>query len=268
MTERVTLTIDNDIATVTLNRADKHNAIDMAMFHAIDNVINKLKKNNKIRAVIVHGDGENFCTGLDVKSVLKSQSNGAKLLFKWLPGQSNLAQRVSTGWREIPCPVIMVLHGKVWGGGLQIAQGGDFRIAQPDTELSILEAKWGLIPDMGGALSIKEQMQTDKAKYLAMTGKSVLAQEALDIGLITEVNEDPMARALQMVEEIKVLSPDSVAGVKKLYNHISWRSQAYALAKESWYQIRILMGKNQRIKTYNQINSDKTPRSFKQRLKW
>ncbi len=267
-TTRVSLSIEDNIAKVTLNRPEKHNAIDMKMFEAIDRTINKLKNNREIRAVIVEGMGENFCSGLDIKSVLQSQTNALKLLFKWLPGQSNLAQRVSTGWRDIPCPVIMVVHGRCWGGGMQIALGGDFRIAHPNLQMSILEARWGLIPDMGGSLALKEQLPVDQAKYLAMTGKPLDANEALTKNLVTEVCDNPMERAVQIAQEIKHFSPDAIAGVKKLYNHSTWRSQAYALAKESWYQIRILMGKNQRIKTYNETHDSHEAKPFKPRIKW
>lgn len=266
--QRVTVIIEDDIAKVSLSRPEKHNAIDMDMFLAIDKTINLLKKNKNIRAVIVDGSGESFCSGLDVTSVLTSQKNSIKLLFKWLPGQSNLAQRVSTGWREIPCPVIMVVHGRCWGGGMQIALGGDFRIANPNTKMSILEARWGLIPDMGGSLALKEQLPVDQAKYLAMTGKEMTAQEALAKHLVTEVCDDPMARALELANEIKHFSPDAIAGVKKLYNHSTWRSQAYALAKETWYQIRIILGKNQRIKTYNETHEKSQAKAFKQRINW
>jgi enoyl-CoA hydratase/carnithine racemase len=265
---RVTLSIENNIATVKLNRADKHNAIDMDMFEAIDKTINELKGNRTIRAVIVHGDGENFCSGLDITSVLQSKRNAIKLLFKWLPGQSNLAQRVSTSWRDIPCPVIMVVHGMCWGGGMQIALGGDFRIASPNMKMSILEARWGLIPDMGGSIALKEQIPVDQAKYLAMTGKEISADEAMSKHLVTEVSDSPMERAIEIAKKIEEFSPDAIAGVKKLYNHSTWRSQAYALAKESWYQIRIIMGKNQRIKTYNQTHDIEKAKAFKPRIKW
>ena len=265
---RVSLTIENNIALVTLSRPEKFNAIDVPMFDAISSTIKTLKRNTHIRAVIVNAQGDNFCTGLDVKSVLQKQSNSIKLLFKWLPGQSNLAQVVSTGWREIPCPVIMVVHGKCWGGGMQIALGGDFRIASPDMEMSILEARWGLIPDMGGSLALKEQLPVDQAKYLAFTGKAITAEEALAKNLVTEVVNDPLQRAKDIAEEISHFSPDAIAGVKKLYNHSTWRSQAYALAKESWYQIRVMLGKNQRIKTYNETHDAEKAKPFKPRMKW
>lgn len=268
MPERVKLRVEDQVAIVTLARADKRNAIDMEMFEQIDSTITELRNNKSLRAVVVVGAGEDFCTGIDVKSALQSRANGRKLLFKLLPGQSNLAQRVSTGWRTIPCPVIMGLHGRVWGGGLQIALGGDFRIATSDTQLSIMEARWGLIPDMGGSLALREQLPVDVAKYLAMTATPIDAYRALQYHLITEIDENPMERALAMIGEIKAQSPDTVAAVKKLLTQGTGRSQAYLLARESWYQMRLLLGKNQRIKTFNERHPDEPAQDFVRRSSW
>ncbi|MFD2166877.1 crotonase/enoyl-CoA hydratase family protein [Thalassotalea euphylliae] len=267
MSAPVVTHIENDIAYVTLNRGDKHNALNMDMFFAISQTIKSLKKNKQIRAVIVHGDGVDFCTGLDVKSVMNSMGNAVRLLFKWRPGKANLAQYVSTGWQDIPVPVIMALHGRVWGGGLQIALGGDFRIAHPDTMLSVMEARWGLLPDMGGTISLREHLPTDKAKLLAMTGKELTAEEAHEFGLLTEISNEPLLAAKALAQELLEQSPDSNAAVKKLYSNAWWHSKGFALARESWYQIKIILGKNQRIKTYNQLNPEKE-KSFKQRVNW
>ena len=258
---------ENDIAFVDFNRAEKHNALNMDMFKAIRQTIKTLKKDRNIRAVIVQGKGVDFCTGLDVRSVMKSPSNAVKLLFKFLPGQSNLAQYVSTGWQEIPVPVIMVLHGRVWGGGLQIALGADFRIADEEAMFSVMEARWGLIPDMGGTLALKELMPTDKAKLLAMTGREFSAKQAAKLNLVTKVSDSPLDAAKKLAEEIAQQSPDAVAGVKKLYKNAWWHSKGFALARESWYQIKVMAGKNQRIKTFNQTNPDNT-KPFKSRGNW
>jgi len=269
MTENsVLLTIENQIAYVTLNRAEKHNALNMSMFYQIDNVIKQLKNNRNIRVVIVRGKGCDFCSGLDIKSVMKSPLNILKLLFKWLPGRSNLAQRVSTGWRTIPVPVIMVLHGRVWGGGLQIALGADFRFAQSNSEFSIMEAKWGLIPDMGGTLALKEHLPVDQAKLLAMTGKELSASQALEYKLITSVSDDPLEQALTLATELSDQSPDAIAGVKKLYNNAWWNSARFALAKESFYQIKIILNKNQAIKSFNQTHESSLAKRFKKRMHW
>lgn len=266
--QRVTLKIINEIAYVTLNRPDKCNALDMAMFIAIRTTIKHLKKDRTIRAVIVTGIGEDFCSGLDIKSVMSSVKAPLVLLFKWLPWQSNLAQFVSTGWREIPTPVIVVIKGRCWGGGLQIALGADFRIATPAASISIMESRWGLIPDMGGTLALKELMTLDKAKELAMTGEVITGTQALNYGLVTYVDDNPFDRAVQLAKEISEQSPDAIAATKKLYNKSWWSKPGFALARESYYQIRILLGKNRAIKTYNQTHQDDKPRSFIKRKNW
>ncbi|WP_019026774.1 crotonase/enoyl-CoA hydratase family protein [Colwellia piezophila] len=265
---RVNLTIKNGIAHVSLNRPDKHNAIDIKMFYAISQTIKQLKVDRSIRAVIVEGIGEDFCSGLDIKSVMKSAKAPLQLLFKWLPWQANLAQYVSVGWRKIPAPVIMVIHGRCWGGGLQIALGGDFRIAAPDTSISIMESRWGLIPDMGGTLALRELLSLDIAKELAMTGAIINGEQALNYGLVTHVDEDPAEKALQLAQAICQQSPDAVAATKKLYNKSWWSKPGFALLRESYYQVKILLGKNQKIKTYNQLHQDEKTREFVKRQNW
>jgi len=266
--KRVTVEVRSQIAHVTFNRADKHNALDMPMFYAIRKTIKRLKDDKEIRAVIVQGNGEDFCSGLDIKSVMKSRSDPLKLLFKWLPWQANLAQYVSTGWRDIPVPVIMAIHGRCWGGGLQIALGADFRIAAPGASIAIMEARWGLIPDMGGTLALKELIQLDVAKELAMTGEVIIAEQALAYGLITHLDENPHKRALELAETISKHSPDAVAATKKLYNKSWWSNSGLALLRESYYQVRILLGKNFSVKTYNQTNPDKDSKKFIKRKNW
>lgn len=252
----VTLKVEDNIAFVTLNRAEKRNALDMTMFKTIDNISRQLRKNREIRAVIVQANGEDFCSGLDIKSVLSQKSSAMSLLAKWLPGQANLAQRVSYNWRKIPVPVIMVIHGRCWGGGLQIALGADFRFASPDASFSIMEGKWGLIPDMGGNLVLRELVSKDVALKLTMTAEVVSAQQALDYGLITLVSDEPLGQAKELVAQIVERSPDAVAATKKLYHQNWFKADWVMLAKESYYQIKILMGKNQKRAVKKQLKPD------------
>jgi enoyl-CoA hydratase/carnithine racemase len=268
LNKRITVEISNQIAHVNFNRKDKHNALDMRMFHEIKKTIKSLKVDKSIRAVIVRGNGDDFCSGLDIKSVMKSRSDPLKLLFKWFPWRANLAQYVSTGWRDINAPVIMVIHGRCWGGGLQIALGGDFRIASPDSSIAIMEARWGLIPDMGGTLALKELIKLDVAKELAMTGKIINGNQAFAYGLVTHVDAEPYDRAVELAQTIVKHSPDAVAATKKLYNKSWWGKSGVALARESFYQIKILLGKNYKVKTYNQTNPNEEARKFLDRKEW
>ncbi|ASP49052.1 crotonase/enoyl-CoA hydratase family protein [Cognaticolwellia beringensis] len=269
MTEqRVSVEITNNIAHVKLNRANKLNALDMPMFIAIRSTIKILRKNREIRAVIVSGNGDDFCSGLDVKSIMKSPMNMLKLLFKVLPWRSNLAQVVSTGWQTIPVPVICAIHGRCWGGGLQIALGADFRFSTPDSSLSILEGKWGLIPDMGGTIALRDLMAIDQAKKLAMTAEMFTGEQALALNLVTEITTTPLADAQAFALSLVSQSPDAIAANKRLYNK-SWKgSKGIALFRESYYQIRILMGKNVHRKIYNQTHEAEQHKAFLTRKKW
>ena len=263
----LTLAKRNNIAYVTLNRPEKRNALDMAMFKAIDKVSRQLRKDRHIRAVIVQGAGEDFCSGLDIKSVMQDKSAVLSLLRKWLPGKANLAQRVSYNWRQIPVPVIMVLQGRCWGGGLQIALGADFRYATPGSSLSIMEGKWGLIPDMAGNLALREVVAKDVAMRLSMTAEVIDAQTARDIGLITGISEEPLKTAEKLAAQISERSPDSVAAVKKLYQQNWFRPDWWMLAKESYYQVRILLGKNQAKAVKKQLKPE-SESEYLPRKKW
>jgi enoyl-CoA hydratase/carnithine racemase len=162
----------------------------------------------------------------------------------------------------------MAIHGRCWGGGLQIALGGDFRIATPNASLSIMESRWGLIPDMGGTIALRNIINIDIAKELAMTAAVIDGEKALSLGLITQVNNEPLAQAQKMAEVICQQSPDSIAATKKLYNK-SWASTlGITLLRESYYQIKILLGKNQKIKTYNQLHPEKVSKAFHDRKRW
>ena len=189
--KRIECVIKNQVAYVSLARPDKRNALDMTMFRELDVTIKKICKDRSIRAVILTGQGEDFCSGLDVKSVMASPKNPLKLLFKWLPWRSNLAQRVSIGWRRVPVPVIAVIQGRCWGGGLQIVLGTDFRMATPAATFSIMEGRWGLIPDMGGSLALREHCRADIAKELTMTAKIINAEDAQKFGLISHIHDNP-----------------------------------------------------------------------------
>jgi enoyl-CoA hydratase/carnithine racemase len=265
---RIECVIKSQVAYVSLARPDKRNALDMAMFKEIDVTIKRLRKNRSLRAVILTGQGEDFCSGLDVKSVMASPKNPLRLLFKWLPWRSNLAQRVSTGWRRIPVPVIAAIQGRCWGGGLQIVLGADFRIATPDASFSIMEGRWGLIPDMGGTLALREHCRADVVKELTMTAKIINCEDAHKYGLITHIDDNPLAAAESLANDLIQHSPDAVAGAKNLINK-SWSgSRGMALFRESWYQIRNLTSKNNRIKIWNQTHQDKPSKPFKNRKRW
>lgn len=225
---RVTTTLKKGgIAHVELSRPDKLNALDMPMFEAIAETAERLGQDKSVRAVVVSGQGRAFCTGLDVKSIAKNNplKSAQKLLTQRHPDDpaciSNLAQDVAYLWREVKAPVIAAVHGMCFGGGLQIALGADMRFCTPDCKLSIMEAKWGMIPDMSASVTLRELIPIDVAKELTMTGRILSGEEAAALNLVTRVVEDPLAEANKVAQEIVDRNPDAVAASKQLYQ-MNW----------------------------------------------
>jgi len=245
--ERVQIDIENGIAMVTLNRPEKYNGLDMPMFRAITGAARRLKKDRSVRAIILSGAGDAFCSGLDVKTVSKNPTNFLKLLFK--PGRkiSNLAQDVGYLWRDVPAPVIAVTHGYCFGGGFQIALGADFRFSTADCEFSIMESKWGLIPDMSLAVTLRELISIDLAKELTMTARRFSGTEAGAMGLVSRVCDDPMAEAKIFAQELAERSPDAVAASKLLFNRTWSATDKVALDWETRLQKKVIGRENQRI---------------------
>jgi len=240
MNKRVEIEYRDNIAIVSLNRPDKYNALDMAMFDAITATIAELRLKRNVRAVVLKGQGKGFCAGLDMTSVMKNPLNVHTLLKKPDGVASNLAQDVGYLWRSLPMPVIAVTHGSCFGGGMQIALGADFRYSTPDCRFSIMEAKWGLIPDMSLAVTLRELTRIDIAKELTMTGRIFDANEALSYGLVTKVCDDPLTQALEFAQQLTQRSPDAVMYAKKLLND-SWVSDdRAALDFETRYQKKLL----------------------------
>ena len=170
----------------------------------------------------------------------------AKALLAPVDGSpANLAQRAAYAWRELPVPVICVLQGIAFGGGFQIAMGADLRYAAPDVQLSIMEAKWGLIPDMAITATLRHVVAPDRAKELAFTAGVFDAQEALRLGIVTRVEDDPLAAAHLIAETIVARSPDAIRGIKRLVNEGWTGSESEALALEAAIQSSLLGGRNQ-----------------------
>lgn len=258
-TQCVKVTISDGIAYVQLNRPEKMNAINYLMFSELDRAIKKIQKNRAVRVVILSGAGGNFSSGLDVKSVMSAPMQAVKLLFKWLPGNANLAQRVSLGWQRLPVPVIAVLDGCCFGGGMQIALGADIRIATNDCQLSIMEAKWGLVPDMAGLVSLRQIMPKDQAMLLSLTAKVLSGEQAFALGLVTQLSEQSMAAAEQLARELIKTSPDATAAIKLSINR-SWTASVRSLlSRESLSQIRLLLGKNRSIAALRQLKDPEKP---------
>jgi enoyl-CoA hydratase/carnithine racemase len=234
------------VATVTMVRADKHNALDQAMFEGLTNAAGQLAGDVSVRAVVLHGEGKSFCSGLDIASFMSGQGGTGVLLERDSDRLANFAQRVAYDWSLVPAPVVAAIHGNCFGGGLQIALGADIRIAAPDAKLSIMEIKWGLVPDMGITQTLPRLVPIDVAKELTFSGRIVSGSEALALGLVTRNSDDPLASALALAEEIAQKSPDAVRAAKRLYDE-TWVSDdaAAALKRESELQTGLIGKPNQ-----------------------
>ncbi len=215
---RVSTEIRDHVAHVTLTRGDKMNGVDGAMAEAIVAAGEALCDNPDIRAVVLSGEGRAFCAGLDVASfaALAGGDPEAAIMPRLEGKNSNLYQEVALVWRRVPVPVIASLHGVVFGAGLQLALGADLRVAHPETRLSVMEMKWGLVPDMGGMVLMPGLMRSDVIRRLTYTGEEVTATQATEWGMVSEIADDPLARAQQIAELIAQKSPSAMRAAKRL----------------------------------------------------
>ncbi|MDP2633830.1 MULTISPECIES: crotonase/enoyl-CoA hydratase family protein [unclassified Pseudoalteromonas] len=240
----VKLEIQQHTAFVTLAREQKQNALSFIMFKQLNEIIKKIKKNKSVRAVIIQGEGEHFCAGLDVSSVMKNPMNILQLLFKWLPGNCNLAQKVVLGWQSLSVPVFAIIQGNCFGGGLQIALGADYRLVHSNAKLAVMEARWGLCPDMGANVILPSLLQRDQALWLASHANPIDAEKAHQLGLVTKVCDGPLQECLNMITILSSRSPDTLAAIKRVTQQSYATPRRHILAKETFSQIRLLVNKN------------------------
>lgn len=256
-TTRVSFIVESHIAYVTLNRSDKHNGLDEQMIIDLLKVAKMIKKNLAIRCVILQGAGPSFCAGLDFNYVAKNPSMIAKFFLKLPWRKDNIFQRVANQWRELPIPVIAVVHGNCFGAGMQIILACDYRIAKPDATLSILEMKWGLIPDMSGMVTLSRLTRLDIAQELTMTGRFFSGVEAEQYGLVSKISEKPLDDAKTLAANICLQSPDAIAATKYLFKKTWKKDTRAALFWERLTQLRLLGRKNQRIAMENGLSKNK-----------
>ncbi|PIB24048.1 hypothetical protein BFP76_02025 [Amylibacter kogurei] len=255
MLNTLTLDIDDNIALVTLNRPDKKNAMSFEMMQELAATGAELAQTAGLRAVIIQGADNTFCSGIDLASLmsLAGDLEGVKKRMIEVPeGAPNEFQAPAAIWADVPVPVIAVIEGVCFGAGAQLALGADFRIAAEDAKFAIMEAKWGLIPDMGISQSLPRLMRADQALDLIMTGRVLDMKEAKKLGLITHVAADPLAVAMGMIDGLKQQSPDALAASKRLVNE-TWGTTKSALNTEARIQAEIIGGKNQMEKVAAQM---------------
>src|SRR6201998_490357 len=252
MEQRVSITVSDGVADVRLVRADKMNALDAAMFEALVAATDRLSREKGVRAVVLSGEGRAFCAGLDMGRFAAMKEKGGngipggekRDLTVRMHGLANFPQTAVWGWRQLPVPVIAAVHGVAFGGGFQLALGADMRFLTPDARMSIMEIKWGLVPDMAGTPILASLVRDDILRDLTFTGRIFSALEALSYGLATRICDDPRAAALEMAREIAGKSPDAIRAAQRMLGRLSV-DPGPALLAESVEQQKLLGSANQ-----------------------
>ena len=249
MSDLVTIDInERGVADVRLNRPDKYNALSPQMFDAISLAGEALIDEKSVRAVVLSGNGRGFCAGLDFAGFRGMAGEKTERVERHAPPSNrpeNGAQWPALVWKHVPVPVIAAVHGVAYGGGFQIAMGADIRVAAPDAKFSVMEIKWGIIPDCSITQTLRDLVRLDVAKELTFTGRIFESPEAAELGLVTRVADDPLEAAMDMAELIATKSPDAIRLGKQLFED-SWRADTATGVKiEAQLQGRLIGSPNQ-----------------------
>jgi enoyl-CoA hydratase/carnithine racemase len=246
--DRVSIDLKDGVADVRLIRSDKMNALDYDMFEGIIEAGAALATMKGLRAVVLSGEGKAFCAGLDMASFAAMNKDGvpgARNLTARTHGIANRPQQCAWVWRTLPVPVIAAVHGVAFGGGFQIALGADMRYAAADTRFSVMEIKWGLVPDLAGTQLMRHLAREDVVRELTYTGRIFNGAEAQQYGFVTKVASDPRAAALEVAREIADKSPDAIRADKRLLNDAVAVEAAAGLMAESVEQEKLIGSPNQ-----------------------
>lgn len=254
--ERVSIAVKDGVADVRLNRPDKLNALDLAMFDGLVEAGDRIAADASVRAVVLSGEGRAFCAGLDLGSFqAMAATDRGSAVTSGLGDRSggritNHGQQAAYTWAELPVPVIAAVHGVALGGGLQVALGADLRFVAPDAQMSVLEIRWGLIPDMTGTHTLRRLVGLDVAKELTWTGRMVSGEEAVAIGLATRVCADPKEEALEFARQLAASSPHAIRAGKRLLNQSGLVEVAQQFKDES-REMGALIGSPNQVEAVN-----------------
>ncbi len=228
------------VAHVVLDRPDKLNALTLGMLDELVRTARALGRDDRVRAVVLRGEGDAFCAGLDLRRALRDPVGiGSRFVPRPWRG-TNTFQEACWVWRRLPVPVVAAVHGHCLGAGIQLALGADLRTTTTDASWSVREVRWGLVPDMTGTRTLAELVGLDVATELTLTGRLLPGSEAGSLGLATRVGDDPVALAHDLLAPMLEHDPTALASAKRLFRHTWTSSPRATFARERRAQLALL----------------------------
>ena len=235
MSETVRYERDGAIAIITIARPHVKNAMDASVFEGLTQAGIRADADEEVRVVVVTGEG-NFSSGIDT-SLLASQGEGGSATVDI----ARLQQAYSI-FEDMQHPSIAAIEGPAFGGGFQLALACDFRVVADGARMSVMETRWGIIPDLGATVRLPRLVGASRAKDLAMTAREIGAEEAYRIGLAdrTAPAGDALKVALELAGSLGAGPPLALRGIKRLVNAAFDHPVAAGLEREVATQRRIL----------------------------
>lgn len=234
--DKVRYELADGVATVTIARPEVRNAMDLDVFGGLEEAARRADRDPDARAVVLTGDGSAFSSGIDVSIFAEGLGGGGQ------PVDIESLQRSYTAFERCSKPVVAAIHGPAFGGGIQLALACDLRVAADDAELSVMETRWGIIPDLGAIHRLPRIVGLGRAKDLMLTGRRVPAEEALLIGLVNRVvpaGQD-VKEATEWARELAAGPPMALARIKRLANAAFDVTVEEGLAREASAQRPVL----------------------------
>ena len=241
MTHDLLETTDNGIATLTMNRPESRNAMSRAMVEAMHGALTRLATDPSVRLIVLTGTGRAFCSGGDVKGFAQAAAGNTPAMgFDQRVSDLRLRSEVSRMLHEMPKPTLAVIPGPAAGAGLSLALACDLRIAADDAKLTTAFARVGLSGDFGGSYFLSHLVGASRARELYFTGRVVLADEALQMGLLDRVAppDQLAATALQWAQELASLPTVALGYMKRNLNLGMRASLSDVLDAEAMHMVR------------------------------
>ena len=209
---------DGAIATITLNRPDRVNAISIEMLRGLSRALIEYDRDPEVRVIILTGAGRGFCSGLDMKDVASGRGLGDAGAIPGNPGELDLREAPPNVLHEIDTPTICALNGGAAGYGMDLALGCDLRIAARSAKLAAAYTRRGVLPESGGTWLLPRLVGWARAAEIIFTGRTLPADECLELGLVNRIVPDELLQkeVRGLAEEIASNAPLAVRAAKRM----------------------------------------------------